>query len=124
MVSGFSVINVNDTAVHAIWQPIYDSRLKCYTIYYMSTDDTGSRIFPANTTEGIIGGLNGSTHYLFSLSVTFVIHDIEYEGERTVYISPINIITTSYITSIIVSEFTEVSFSQRSLSGKDMTYSK
>ena len=113
IVSGFSVIKINDTTVHATWQPIDDSRLKCYTIYYMTTYDIGSRIFPVGTTEGVVRGLNGSTHYLFSLSVTFLIHDIEYEGERTVYISPIDIIPTTYITSTI-----------KPLSGKYMTYIK
>ena len=124
MASGFYVINVNDTTVHSIWQPIDDLRLKYYTIYYTSTDDIGSRFFPAGITEGILGGLNGSTDYLFSLSVTFLIHDIEYEGERTVYISPIDIITTSYITSTIVSVFTEVSSSQMPLTSIYMVYIK
>ena len=124
MASGFSVINVNDTTVHSIWLPIDDLRLKYYTIYYTSTDDIGSRFFPAGTTEGILGGLNGSTDYLFSLSVTFLIHDIEYEGERTVNISPIDIVTTSYITSTIVSVFTEVSSSQMPLTSKYMIYIK
>ena len=124
IVSGFSVINTNDTTVHAIWQPIDDSRLKYYTIYYMSTDDIGTKIFPAGNTEGVIGGLNGSADYLFSLSVTFLIHDIEYEGERTICISPIDIITTTYVTSTIASVFTEVISSEMPLSGKDMTYDK
>ena len=124
MMSGFSGINVNDTTAHAIWQPIDDSILKYYTIYYKSTDDIGSRIFLADATEGILGGLNGSTDYFFSLSVTFVIYDVEYEGERTVYISPIDIITASYVTSTIVSVFTEVNSSQMPLSGKYMIYIK
>ena len=90
----------------------------------MSTDDIGTKIFPAGNTEGVIGGLNGSADYLFSLSVTFLIHDIEYEGERTIYISPIDIITTTYVTSTIASVFTEVISSEMPLSGKYMTYDK
>ena len=68
-----------------------------YTVYYESTSsssrkkrrvDTGMRVFPGDTTEGLIGGLDPNLNYLFSIS--FNINGIIYEGERTqrIHISP------------------------------------
>ena len=63
-----------------------------YTVYYESTSsssrkkrqvDTGMRVFPGDTTEGLIGGLDPNLNYLFSMSTSFNINGIIYEGERT-----------------------------------------
>ena len=87
-VSVFSIIKINDTTVLAMWQPITAPEVKHYTVYYISTSKhkrqsgIGNRIFPAGTSEGIIGGLQASLEYLFSLSVTYEINGVEYEGER------------------------------------------
>ena len=63
-----------------------------YTVYYESTSsssrkkrqvDTGMRVFPGDTTEGLIGGLDPNLNYLFSISTSFNINGIIYEGERT-----------------------------------------
>ena len=69
-----------------------------YTVYYESTSrssrkkrqvDTGMRVFPGDTTEGLIGGLDPSNpNYLFSISTSFNINGIIYEGERTQPIPP------------------------------------
>ena len=73
-----------------------------YTVYYESTSsssrkkrqvDTGMRVFPGNTTEGLIGGLDPNLNYLFSISTSFNINGIIYEGERTQLIPPGNVST-------------------------------
>ena len=78
-----------------------------YTVYYESTSsssrkkrqvDTGMRVFPGDTTEGLIGGLDPNLNYLFSISTSFNINGIIYEGERTQPIPPGNTIM-SYIIS-------------------------
>ena len=77
-----------------MWQPITAPEVKHYTVYYISTSkhkrqsDMGNRTFPAGSSEGIIGGLQASLEYLFSLSVTYEINGVEYEGERTQPITP------------------------------------
>ena len=76
-----------------MWQPITAPEVKHYTIYYISTSnhkrqsDMGNKTFPAGSSEGIIGGLQASLEYLFSLSVTYEINGVDYEGERTQPIS-------------------------------------
>ena len=77
-----------------MWQPITAPEVKHYTVYYISTSkhkrqsDMGNRIFPAGSNEGVIGGLQTSLQYLFSLSVTYEINGVDCEGERTQPISP------------------------------------
>ena len=85
-----------------------------YTVYYESTSsssrkkrqvDTGMRVFKGDTTEGLIGGLDPNLNYLFSISTSFNINGIIYEGERTQPIPPGNaimsyIISTSTITVV------------------------
>ena len=48
----------------------------------------GNKIFPAVSNEGVIGGLQDNLNYFFSLSVTYEINGVDYEGERTQPISP------------------------------------
>ena len=93
-VSKFFITKINDTTVLAMWQPITAPEVKHYTVYYISISkhkrqsDMGNRIFPTGSSEGIIGGLQASLEYLFSLSVTYEINGVDYEGERTQPISP------------------------------------
>ena len=90
MVSGFSIIKLNGTAVYAMWQPVITPEIKHYTIYYISTKrqfDMGNRTFPAGRNKGVIGGLQDNLNYLFSLSVTYEINGVDYEGEKNAFIS-------------------------------------
>ena len=90
-VSGFNITKISNTAVLAMWQPITAQEVKYYTVYYISTkrqSDMSNKTFPAGSTEGVIGGLQDNLDYLFSLSVTFEINEIDYEGERTQPIPP------------------------------------
>ena len=93
-VSGFNVIKINNTAVLAMWQPITAPEVKHYTVYYISTSkcnrqsDMDNKTFPAGSNEGVIGGLQDNLNYLFSLSVTYEINGVDYEGERTQLIPP------------------------------------
>ena len=63
-----------------------------YTVYYESTSrssrkkrqvETGMRVFPSDTTEGLIGGLDPNLNYLFSISTSFIVNGMITEGERT-----------------------------------------
>ena len=77
-----------------MWQPITAPEVKHYTVYYISTSkhkrqsDMGKKTFPAGSNEGVIGGLQDNLNYLFSLSVTYEINGVDYEGERTQPIPP------------------------------------
>ena len=51
------------------------------------------RVFPGGTTEGLIGGLDPNLNYLFSISTSFNVNEIIYEGERTQPIPPGNALT-------------------------------
>ena len=84
------ITKFNSTAVRAEWSTVTGA--SHYTVYYESTSsssrkkrqvDTGMRVFPGDTTEGLIGGLDPNLNYLFSISRSFNINGIIYEGERT-----------------------------------------
>ena len=86
----FSITKFISTAVIAEWGSVTGA--SHYTVYYESTSsssrkkrqvDTGMRVFPGDTTEGLIGGLDPNLKYLFSISTSFNINGIIYEGERT-----------------------------------------
>uniref|UniRef100_A0A1X7T3M1 Fibronectin type-III domain-containing protein n=1 Tax=Amphimedon queenslandica TaxID=400682 RepID=A0A1X7T3M1_AMPQE len=86
----FSITKLNSTAVRAEWS--FVSRASHYTVYSESTSsssrkkrqvETGMRVFPGDTTEGLIGGLDPNLNYLFSISTSFTVNGIIYEGERT-----------------------------------------
>ena len=86
----FSITKLVSTAVIAEWSSVTGA--SHYTVYYESTSsssrkkrqvDTGMRVFPGDTTEGLIGGLDPNLNYLFSISTSFNINGIIYEGERT-----------------------------------------
>ena len=81
--------------MRAEWDSV--TRASHYTVYYESTSsssrkkrqvDTGMRVFPGNTTEGLIGGLDPNLNYLFSISTSFNVNGIIYEGEKTQPIPP------------------------------------
>ena len=95
VIQTFSVTKFISTAVIAEWVSV--TRASHYTVYYESTSsssrkkrqvDTGMRVFPGDTTEGLIGGLDPNLNYLFSISTSFNVNGIIYEGERTQPIPP------------------------------------
>ena len=94
IVSGFNITKISNTAVLAMWQLITAPNIKHYTVYYISTSkhkrqsDIGNKTFPTGCKEGVIGGLQDNLNYLFSLSVTYEINGLYYEGERTQTIPP------------------------------------
>uniref|UniRef100_A0A1X7T7A1 Fibronectin type-III domain-containing protein n=1 Tax=Amphimedon queenslandica TaxID=400682 RepID=A0A1X7T7A1_AMPQE len=102
----FSVTKLSSTAVRAEWNLI--RRVSHYTVYYESTSsssrkkrqvETGMRVFPGDTTEGLIGGLDPNLKYLFSISTSFNVNGIIYEGERTQPIPPGVTLTATIISS-------------------------
>ena len=88
MVEDFQVTCISDT-VRVTWQQIESDAVDRYTVYYYSTSevkrqvDSGSKNFPANVSEGVIDGLDPNLDYIFSITVTFILGGIEYEGEET-----------------------------------------
>uniref|UniRef100_A0A1X7TCB1 Uncharacterized protein n=1 Tax=Amphimedon queenslandica TaxID=400682 RepID=A0A1X7TCB1_AMPQE len=95
VIQTFSITKFNSTVVRAEWG--FVSRASHYTVYYESTSsssrkkrqvETGMRVFPGDTTEGLIGGLDPNLNYLFSISVSFNVNGIIYEGKRTQKIPP------------------------------------
>ena len=94
MVKDFQVIHINDTTVRVTWQLIESNPVDRYTVYYYSTSEvkrqvaSGSKNFPANVSEGVIDGLDPNLDYIFSITVTFTLGGIEYEGEETDPIIP------------------------------------
>ena len=93
-VSGFSVTQLNTTSVSVMWESINTTGVSHYTVYYTSISkrktetDSGNVTFPANTNQGVIGGLDPNLNYVFAISVTFSIRGTLYEGHRTPYITP------------------------------------
>ena len=94
MVEGFQATLISDTTVRMTWQRIESDGVDRYTVYYYSTSevkrqvDSGSKNFPANVSEGVIDGLDPKLDYIFSITVTFILGGIEYEGEETDPIVP------------------------------------
>ena len=94
MVEGFEVIRISDTTVRATWQQIESDAVDRYTVYYYSTSEvkrqgeSGSKNFLASVSEGVIDGLDPNLDYIFSITVTFILGDTEYEGEETDPIIP------------------------------------
>uniref|UniRef100_A0A1X7THE7 Uncharacterized protein n=1 Tax=Amphimedon queenslandica TaxID=400682 RepID=A0A1X7THE7_AMPQE len=102
----FSVTKFSSTAVIAVWSSVPGA--SHYTVYYESTSsssrkkrqvETGMRVFPGDTTEGLIGGLDPNLNYLFSISISFNVNGIIYEGERTQPISPGATLTPTIVSS-------------------------
>ncbi|XP_019856552.1 PREDICTED: uncharacterized protein LOC109585059 [Amphimedon queenslandica] len=57
------------------------------------------RVFPGGTAEGLIGGLDPNLNYLFSISISFNVNGIIYEGERTQPIPPGITLTPTIVSS-------------------------
>ena len=94
MVQNFQVTRISGTTARATWQRIKTDAVERYTVYYYSTSevkrqvDSGSKNFSANVSEGVIDGLDPILDYIFSITVTFTLGDVEYEGEETDPIIP------------------------------------
>ena len=86
MVQNFQVTRISDTTARATWDRIESGDVDRYTVYYDSTSevkrqvDSGSENFPASVSEGVIDGLDPNLDYIFSITVTFILGGIEYEG--------------------------------------------
>ena len=94
MVEDFQVTRISGTTVRVTWQLIESDAVDRYAVYYYSTSevkrqvDSGSKNFSANVSEGVIEGLDPNLDYIFSITVTFILGGIEYEGEETDPIIP------------------------------------
>ena len=104
VIQSFSITKFISSAVIAVWGSVTGA--SHYTVYYESTSsssrkkrqvDTGMRVFPGDTTEGLIGGLDPNLNYLFSISTSFNVNGIIYEGERT---QSIHLLSGSYTNNI------------------------
>ena len=80
-----------------MWESINTTGVSHYTVYFTSTSkckrETDSRnvTFPANTNQGVIGGLDPNLNYVFAISVTFNIRGTLYEGDSTPLTTPCKI---------------------------------
>ena len=92
IVKGFLVSEINSTAVRADWGSVTGA--SHFTVYYQSTSkrkrqaDTGMRVFPGDTTNGVIGGLAPNLDYLFSISASYNINGMIFEGQKSQPIPP------------------------------------
>ena len=92
VIQTFSITKINSTAVRADWGSVTGA--SHFTVYYQSTSkrkrqaDSGMRVFPGDTTNGVIGGLDPSLDYLFSISVSYNINGMFFEGQRSQPIPP------------------------------------
>uniref|UniRef100_A0A1X7SND4 Uncharacterized protein n=1 Tax=Amphimedon queenslandica TaxID=400682 RepID=A0A1X7SND4_AMPQE len=76
------------------------------------------RVFPGDTTEGLIGGLDPNLNYLFSISTSFNSSGIIYEGERTQLIPPdlgVTLTPTVVSSTSMVSNVMQTSVSSTSM---------
>uniref|UniRef100_A0A1X7TGY7 Fibronectin type-III domain-containing protein n=1 Tax=Amphimedon queenslandica TaxID=400682 RepID=A0A1X7TGY7_AMPQE len=124
LIETFFITKLNSTAVRAEWSLV--RRASHYTVYYESTNsssrkkrqvETGMRVFPGDTTEGLIGGLDPNLNYLFSISTSYNSNGIIYEGEKTQQIPPGATLTPTIVSStssvISVTESSTISFSTK-----------
>ena len=74
VIQTFSITEINSTAVRADWGSVTGA--SHFTVYYQSVQstskrkrqtDTGMRVFPGDTTNGVIGGLDPNLDYTCSL---------------------------------------------------------
>ena len=87
------VTEINGTAVLASWTQDSSELVQVYTIYYIGASSSGRRrreaegemekIFPGDSSFGIIGGLNPLMDYTFQLSVPYSVSGALIEGSRT-----------------------------------------
>ena len=88
MVQNFQVTRISDTTVIATWDRIESEAVDRYTVYYYGTSqikrqvDSGTKNFLANVSEGVIDGLDPNLDYIFSITVTFILGGVQYEGEE------------------------------------------
>ena len=86
MVENFQVTRISDTTARATWERMESDAVERYTVYYYSTSevkrqvDSGSKNFPSSVSEGVIDGLDPNLDYIFSITVTFTLGGIQYEG--------------------------------------------
>ena len=98
MVENFRVTRISVNTVRVTWQLIESDAVERYTVYYYGTSrmkkqvDSGSKNFSASVSEGIITDLDPNLDYNFSLTVTFTLGGVEYEGEETNPILPSGIV--------------------------------
>lgn len=89
----FDVKALNSTAVITSWASVNSSYVDHYTVYYTNNSVEGigqiqntevmMAMFPAGSSSGVIGGLEVGQTYLFSLTVTYDIGGLMYEGDKT-----------------------------------------
>ena len=90
MVQNFQVTHIDDTTVRVTWVSIESDDVEKYTVYYYGTSQvkrqvhSESKSFSADVSEGVIDGLNPNLDYKFSITVTFTLGGVEYEGEETI----------------------------------------
>ena len=87
------VAKINSTAVLASWTQDSSELVQVYTIYYVSTSLSGrkkreaegemEKMFPGDSSFGIIDGLSPLMDYTFQLSVTYNVNGGMMEGSRT-----------------------------------------
>ena len=88
MVQNFQVTYISDTTVRVTWQLIESDTVERYIVYYYGTSrmkrqvDSGTKNFLADVSEGIIDGLDPNLDYIFSITVTFILEGVQYEGEE------------------------------------------
>lgn len=77
----------NGSSLLISWQLINDSALNKYTVYYYKSNDGPGKIrnqsFPRRYSNGVIGDLDLNSTYILSMSVTFNISGMEYEGQQS-----------------------------------------
>ena len=94
VIQNFSITEINSTAVRADWGSVTGA--SHFNVYYQSTSkrkrqaNSGMRIFPGDTTNGVIGGLAPSLDYLFSISVSYNMNGMIIEGQRSQFIGTNN----------------------------------
>ena len=101
VVIDFSLLRfLDDATVAAVWEPVETPYLSHYTVYYkpdksvteMSKSQTSKEeliaVFPAGSASGVIGELEEGEKYLFSISVSYSIHEKLYKGNKSNYTEP------------------------------------
>ena len=108
LVSGVSVVPLNSTSAMVSWTPVNLTVVDHYTVHYTTVGGVNRRdLFPANSSSGVVSGLQGGEIYWFSISVTLnVSGGLFSRSSSNVTLPPVTCelpIVNSMMSSILVS---------------------
>ena len=90
LVSGVSVVPLSSTSVRVSWTPVNLTVVDHYTVHYTTVGGAnGAVLFPANSSSGVVSGLQGGETYWFSVTVTLNVSGGLFNGSSNYTLPPV-----------------------------------